>query len=97
MTIVLKVKYIVLLLIIYLYTKKIVYYLLFRFTNIDKFFIRGYNYIIKYNLSHTLRKADNITLYKNLSKINEIFLFSHCRFGNLQKEKYFLIIFLILN
>ena len=82
MTIVLKVKYIVLLLIIYLYSKKIVYYLLFRFTNIDKYFLRGYNYIIKYNLSHALKNGDNITLYKNLSKINEIFLFSHCRFGN---------------
>ena len=82
MTIILKIKFIALLLIIDLYTKKIVYYLLFRFTNIDKYFIRSYNYTIKYNLNHTLRNADNNILYKNLSKINEIFLFSHCRFGN---------------
>ena len=81
MTIILKAKYIALILILYLYSKKS-YYLLFRLTNIDKSYISSYDYTINYNINHTLTNADNIILYKNLSKINEIFLVSHCRFGN---------------
>ena len=60
--------------------------LLYRFTNINKYFIIDNDYIIKYNLNQKLPAIQNIKdiikLYKNLSSINEIFLSSHCRFGN---------------